>query len=285
MNKRFLYSLIFMIIVAGSLAACLSPALGQYRFEVSIPMTSVKKGNPATMNPGEYVKQFFIFGFYLLAFLSVGMMVIGGILYMMAGTVTKVEQAKSYILGALGGMGLLLGSYLILYTIDPSTTNLELKALDKYDIEVPAHEAQSFTEQQIKTSGVATGQYAEIINSASQKYGVDANLVKAVIMAESGGNPTAQSGAGARGLMQLMPKYFPGVNYDDPASNIDAGTKYLAYLQKRYNGDTQKILAAYNCGPNALDKKYNGQISATPSETRNYVPKVIGYYNNFANKS
>jgi Transglycosylase SLT domain len=89
---------------------------------------------------------------------------------------------------------------------------------------------------------------------------------------ESGGNASAISSAGAVGLFQLMPSSFPGVNIQDPVTNIDTGVAYLAQLLNQYNGDTSLALAAYNAGPGNV-AKYGGIPPF--SETQNYVASIL----------
>jgi soluble lytic murein transglycosylase-like protein len=118
--------------------------------------------------------------------------------------------------------------------------------------------------------------FAPIIQSSAEKYGVDPNLVSAVIQTESSGNPKAVSHAGAMGLMQLMPSNVNeyGVRDPfDPVQNIDAGTRQLSDLLKQYNGDVDLALAAYNAGPGAVSK-YGG--IPPYAETQNYVRKIRG---------
>jgi soluble lytic murein transglycosylase-like protein len=120
--------------------------------------------------------------------------------------------------------------------------------------------------------------YDSIIKKASSKYGVDFSLVKAVIQVESGFDPGAVSRKGAKGLMQIMPQNYTSLNVTDPfdpSQNIMGGTLYLKQLIHRYNNKLPLVLAAYNAGPNAVDR----YRSIPPfSETRRYVEKVMRIY-------
>jgi hypothetical protein len=116
------------------------------------------------------------------------------------------------------------------------------------------------------------------IYRASQAAGVDARFVHAVIKQESRYKNEAVSNAGAQGLMQLMPATAKRFGCDDPhdaAANIKAGTKYLAWLLKRFDGDVSLALAGYNAGEGAVDK-YDGVPPY--SETQNYVRKIVANY-------
>lgn len=125
------------------------------------------------------------------------------------------------------------------------------------------------------------------INEASQRYNVPTSIIEAVIKAESSFNPDATSSVGAKGLMQLMDGTAKGLgvtNSYDPEQNINGGTKYLSMLLKKYDGELQVALAAYNAGPGRVDRtgiKTNEDFaqlkSALPKETQNYVQKIISY--------
>jgi len=114
----------------------------------------------------------------------------------------------------------------------------------------------------------------KLIASSAAKYGMDPNLIRAVIRAESDFNPKAGSAAGAQGLMQLMPdtaRSLGCTNPMDAAQNIDAGTKYLKQQLTSFGG-VKLALAAYNAGPGAVSK-YHGVPPY--AETQAYVNKIM----------
>lgn len=124
-------------------------------------------------------------------------------------------------------------------------------------------------------------EFEPIIQSCSREFGVDSSLVKAVIHAESGYNPSAVSSKGAQGLMQLMPKTAQGLKVSDsfnPSDNIRGGVRYLRFLLDTFRGNESLALAAYNCGMSNV-AKYGGIPPF--NETKNYVTKVLSYRNNY----
>jgi soluble lytic murein transglycosylase-like protein len=117
--------------------------------------------------------------------------------------------------------------------------------------------------------------YDQLIHRTASAKGIDPALVKAVVHAESAFNPRARSRKGAMGLMQLMPDTarFLGVqNPYEPGQNIRGGVAYLAQLLIRYEGDLKLSLAAYNAGPEAVDR-YSGVPPYR--ETIDYVKRVL----------
>jgi soluble lytic murein transglycosylase-like protein len=122
--------------------------------------------------------------------------------------------------------------------------------------------------------------YDQLIRRASQRHGVPAAMVKAVIHAESAFDPRAVSPKGAMGLMQLMPETAQLMGVAQPfhaRQNVHGGTRYLRRLHDRY-GSWTHTLAAYNAGPSAVDQ-YRG-VPPFP-ETRQYVKRVLSYYRRY----
>jgi soluble lytic murein transglycosylase-like protein len=117
-----------------------------------------------------------------------------------------------------------------------------------------------------------------IILHAAEQFGVDPRLLHAVIYQESRYKTDAHSGAGAQGLMQMIPataKRFNCDNAYDPQENVTAGAKYLRWLLERFDGDVALALAGYNAGEGAV-AKYDGVPPF--SETQKYVRNIIGHY-------
>lgn len=123
-----------------------------------------------------------------------------------------------------------------------------------------------------------------LVQSNAATFGVDPNLIRAVIANESNFNPNATSNAGAQGLMQLMPQTAASLgvtNSYDPTQNVWGGTRYLRSMLDRFGGDTSKAIAAYNAGPEAVEK-YGG-VPPYP-ETQAYVNNVLGTYEQYKNR-
>jgi soluble lytic murein transglycosylase-like protein len=117
-----------------------------------------------------------------------------------------------------------------------------------------------------------------IIFRAGKQYGVDPRLLHAVIWQESKYKVQARSHAGAQGLMQMIPataRRFKCADVHDPAENVQAGTRYLRFLLKRFNGNVALALAGYNAGEGSVDK-YDG--IPPYNETQNYVRIITGRY-------
>lgn len=132
-----------------------------------------------------------------------------------------------------------------------------------------------------QTSNKPTGDLLTTIESIAEAQGLDPNLVKAMVKAESGFKPKAVSPKGAMGLMQLMPETAEGLGVKDPfdpEENVTGGVKFLKGLLKEFK-DPEKAIAAYNAGPGAV-KRYKGVPPY--EETKQYVSKVKRYYKDFS---
>lgn len=178
------------------------------------------------------------------------------------------EEASAFASGAIGGAVPLFGS---------AARNV----LSNYwngsgEVEQPELQTSAQEESapmQVKSSGNAD--IDSIMTDAAAEYNVPVNLIHAVAQAESGYNQDARSEAGAIGVMQLMPGTAEGLGVDptDLRGNIYGGAKYLRQLMDTFGGDIQKVIAAYNAGPGAV-QKYGG--IPPYEETQNYVQKVMG---------
>lgn len=126
--------------------------------------------------------------------------------------------------------------------------------------------------------------FGSIIYKEAKKNNVRPELVAAVVQAESRFRPTARSGAGAVGLMQLVPRtgrWMGARDLTNPAQNVAAGAKYLSYLSDRFDGNETKMIAAYNAGEGNV-KRFGGVPPFR--ETRQYVEKVRNYEEEFKNR-
>jgi len=120
--------------------------------------------------------------------------------------------------------------------------------------------------------------FGDLIHAKAQKYDVDPSLLAAVVETESSFRSHARSQVGARGLMQLMPRtgrWLGARNLYNAEQNVDAGAKYLKYLNARFDGNLTKTIAAYNAGEGNV-RRYNGVPPFR--ETRSYVKRVMSRY-------
>ena len=150
-------------------------------------------------------------------------------------------------------------------------------------VEIPAEEILSIEPEEVFTPvprvEVSKEPFGELIRAAAERYSVDADLITSVIAAESNFEPKAISRRNARGLMQLLPATATrlGVkNIFDPQENIDAGTHYLSDLLLLYKNDLVLTLAAYNAGPERV-QRYGHRVPPF-AETISYVRRVRQTY-------
>lgn len=126
--------------------------------------------------------------------------------------------------------------------------------------------------------------FGALIYREAKKNNIRPELVAAVVQAESRFKPTARSGAGAVGLMQLVPRtgrWMGARDLTNPVQNVAAGTKYLKYLHERFDGNETKMIAAYNAGEGNV-KRFGGVPPF--KETRQYLTKVRNYEQEYKNR-
>jgi soluble lytic murein transglycosylase-like protein len=142
-------------------------------------------------------------------------------------------------------------------------------------------ERRSAREHRVVHVSGTSSHWDQAIARAGHRYSVDPSLVKAVIHVESLFDTTAVSPKGALGLMQLMPRTAALVGVDDafdPWQNIRGGTRYLGYLLKRFKGDLELSLAAYNAGESTV-RRYGGMPPY--GETQRYVKRVLDLHRRY----
>lgn len=150
-------------------------------------------------------------------------------------------------------------------------------------VDVPAEQVVAIEPEEIFTPApfveVSKEPFGDLITAAAKRYSVDADLITSVIAAESNFDPKAISRRNARGLMQLLPVTAESLgvkNIFDPQENIDAGTHYLRDLLQLYKNDLALTLAAYNAGPDRVQRY--GRVPPF-AETISYVRRVKQTYN------
>ncbi|MFB6226801.1 MAG: lytic transglycosylase domain-containing protein [bacterium] len=125
------------------------------------------------------------------------------------------------------------------------------------------------------------GALKKIVARASEQYAIPEALIYAVIEVESDGDTASESSAGAVGLMQLMPETAEDMGVEDPydpRQNVFGGTRYLGWLLRRFDGDLDRALGAYNAGPSAVEK-HNG--IPPYRETQAFVQRVRTQFKRF----
>ena len=187
------------------------------------------------------------------------------------GRVTKVQGSDWIIERHLLGLGVLLLTVSAGYFLSGLSGGRNVRPI--------AQEARAETAQ-AESTAATTEPEAEMtldehIKEVADRHGVRADLVAAVIEAESEFNPRAVSRRGARGLMQLMPKTAATLGVDDPfdpKANIEAGVKHLRAMMDRFDNNIPLALAAYNAGEVAVIKHHG---IPPYRETRAYVKRIL----------
>jgi len=176
-----------------------------------------------------------------------------------------------------------IGSQIRLYMASGESNYIDRATEDIAKIETvpdPPPTAASLSTAKSNTDAkLSPADLNEMLAAAGHQHNLDADLLASVVKAESNGNTRAVSRAGARGLMQLMPKTAAELGVDDSFradENVRGGSAYLNDLLVRYHDNIALALAAYNAGPAAVDK-YHG--IPPYHETRAYVARVIHEFN------
>lgn len=162
----------------------------------------------------------------------------------------------------------------------------EINTSDTSNIEVVDY---SNVDKDLSISGENSEEIQAAVEKYADKYGVDKNLVLAIIKQESNFNPNVESTAGAKGLMQLMDfnsEAYGLTNPYDINQNIEAGVKHIKTYLDNYNGNLEMALMAYNGGPGTMQSRgvsSSKDLYKMPKETQNYVPSVLAYYNSYKN--
>ncbi len=250
----------------------------------------------------QYIGGVYNYAIGIVGILAAVAMMVGGIMWLTAGgDVSRVGEGKAWIIASVTGLVIALTSYTILYQINPSLLTLKQTSISKINIYIPPSIANST----VPTAGdgiidsVQSAKYnytqpanedlVKMAQSWGERMGVDPKLILAMMKAESEFKVNATSPKGAMGLLQLMPRTYNDIRINnpnlglsengyDPNSNIAAGTSFMKYLANRYNNNIADIAAAYNWGPGNYDN-YLKNGGSMPTETKNHIAKVTGYYN------
>lgn len=146
------------------------------------------------------------------------------------------------------------------------------------------------TVESVDESSTDVEKIYSFVDKYSEKYGVDKNLILAIIKQESNFDPNAVSTAGAKGLMQLMDfnsEAYGLTNPFDIDQNIEAGVKHIKEYLNMFDGDLEMALMAYNGGQGTMERrgvKSSSDLYKMPQETQNYVPKILENYRNYSSQ-
>ncbi|MCF0146818.1 MAG: lytic transglycosylase domain-containing protein [Clostridium sp.] len=188
------------------------------------------------------------------------------------------SNESSFTYTALGSGQRLEDIPLRIRTEPIQTGEIILEANNKIDSNINSDDAKIYY---YENASVDMDKIYNAVDKYSSKYGVDKNLVLAIIKQESNFNPNAVSSAGAKGLMQLMDfnsEAYGVKNPFDIDENIEAGVKHIKSYLDSYNGNVEMALMAYNAGPGTVARRgvnSPSDLYKMPEETQNYVPKIM----------
>ena len=196
------------------------------------------------------------------------------------------KQAELYLVMTLSGryIGILCLGWLVCFPVQPGHADI-YRYIDSNGVLhfTNAPTSSNFhlyikERPRIPARRLQPNRYDRLISAASRRHGVAFPLLKAIIKVESDYNPRAVSKKGAQGLMQIMPATGKALNIRnafDPWENVMGGTRYFKQLFNRFEGKLPLALAAYNAGPDVVDRYQS--VPPIP-ETEAYVQKVMNYY-------
>lgn len=320
MPKKLLFIFISLIALPIAALAAINTSLPKISnpfdsLQVKIPGMSrfadsqiIKDGAETTLKVNwiaEYIMGVYNYAVSIIGVFAVLGIAIGGVIWLLAGgNPSRVSVGKDWIMSSLLGLTLALGSFIILNTISSdlvSFSGQNLLIIKDVDLD-----ERTMTAGGGQLTGAYKGQptfsrninnFDDILRQMSARYNIECSLAKAIMIAESNGRPEAVSSVGAKGLMQLMPATFRSMNVGsdpfNPATNIEAGVKYLSLLRTTAcNGrgsnevcntnNIDYIIAAYNGGPKANKASvtckgltaWQCTQNSGYQQTRDYVNKV-----------
>lgn len=308
--KRKIFKIYLLVLLSGLIFFGAKNALAQVSYTPQIQEIAGKTINfTNTTEPlAEYIKNIYNYGVGVAAIVATVVLMIGGFQWVTSGgSGEKVGEAKAWISAALSGLVLIIFSYGLLSIVSPNLVNFKISVLAKiFKIEKVDDDATAYLEftrlkggqEMVKNFDVYDAQLRKVAN----EFGVDCNLLKAMMYTESQGNPNARSKRNAQGLMQVKPDTaeWLGIkgNLYDPLVSLTAGAKYVKTLQSTAcnNKKTTKsksgfgnvcnvnnikyVIAAYNGGPHGANQvgpcgRARWECPGELSETKKYVNFVL----------
>ena len=271
---RQLILLVAVLALAASLALPVSAAALEYKTLEAIPLIG---SQPSGSDFPAYLQGLYNFAFLAIPLCALFMISVGGFMYLTSGgNTSQMGTAKEIIFDSIIGIFIAFLAWLFLYVINPDLVNINI-GLNQLSTNptptgpgtvVPPNGNYPWPTGPQAGSGVTCNggaitrtfnassacldRYQSAINTASSTYGVDKNIIRAIIYQESNGNPGAASGVGAVGLMQILPTTAQAIGCksdwaSNPESNIDCGTKYLKQGQSA-GMSSYDLYAGYNGG-------------------------------------
>ena len=274
---------------------------------LQVPIPKVGGGSLRLVESyGQYVNTIYKWMIGIASILAVLVIMISGLEWILAaGNAGKIGKAKGKIKNSLLAIFFISVSYLILAVVNPKLLNLGIliQKVPAIGLDIKkgplgsGNCSQMIGDAESANSSDNVTTYDGLLRQAAIENNIDCDYLKAILLAESHGNPNAESNEGACGLMQVLPR-TAGKSCDelkDPFTGIEAGARYASQLLNTAGGDFNLLSAAYNGGPGALGDSnncpgfqkwqclYDNDAHTTANvgyqETRTYVQRTQGYLN------